>query len=97
MDEALTRLYSALFTVGFFDGSERYGGLDFSDVGTPEANQLAYDAAVRGMTLLKNDNGLLPLTESNITTNVAVIGKQSRQKAMSSISRALTENRASKG
>jgi len=73
LDGALHRLYSALFTVGFFDGSQRYGTLNFSDVGTPEANRLAYDAAVKGMTLLKND-GLLPLNDANTAINVAVIG-----------------------
>jgi beta-D-xylosidase 4 len=61
-----------LFTVGFFDGSAKYGSLDFSDVATPEAQQLAYRAAVEGMTLLKND-GTLPIASEKVKT-VAVIG-----------------------
>ena len=72
LDRALTRLYSALFTVGFFDGS-KYSDLDFSDVSTPAAQALAYEAAVEGMTLLKNDN-LLPLGPSHKYKSVAVIG-----------------------
>jgi xylan 1,4-beta-xylosidase len=70
MDQALTRLYNALFTVGFFDGSE-YQSLGWSDVATPDAQQLAYQAAVEGLTLLKNENSFLPLSGSK---KVAVIG-----------------------
>ena len=71
MDAALTRLYSALFTIGYFDGNQ-YSSLSFADVGTPEAQHLAYRAAVEGMTLLQND-GLLPLTASDYK-QVAVVG-----------------------
>ncbi|KAK3074396.1 hypothetical protein LTR53_003190 [Teratosphaeriaceae sp. CCFEE 6253] len=71
MDQALNRLYSALFTIGYFDGNE-YSDLDFSDVATPDAQNLAYTAAVEGMTLLQND-GLLPITASDYK-QVAVIG-----------------------
>jgi beta-D-xylosidase 4 len=72
MDQSLTRLYSALFTVGFFDGG-KYNDLDFSDVSTPAAEALAYEAAVEGMTLLKNDD-LLPLDSPHKYKAVAVIG-----------------------
>ncbi|KAJ5449436.1 glycoside hydrolase superfamily [Penicillium daleae] len=72
LDQALNRLYSALFTVGFFDGG-KYMNLDFSDVSTPAAQALAYEAAVEGMTLLKNDK-LLPLGSSHKYKSVAVIG-----------------------
>jgi hypothetical protein len=47
MDQALTRLYQALFTVGFFDGSA-YQYLGWEDVATPEAQKLAYTAAAEG-------------------------------------------------
>jgi beta-D-xylosidase 4 len=72
LDQALTRLYSALFTVGFFDGG-KYDKLDFSDVSTPRAQSLAYEAAVEGITLLKNDK-LLPLGTSHKYKSVAIIG-----------------------
>lgn len=70
MDEALTRLYKALFTVGYFDGGA-HSALGWSDVATAEATELAYRAAVEGMTLIKND-GVLPL--SNGYKSVALIG-----------------------
>ncbi|KAJ5999878.1 hypothetical protein N7481_000287 [Penicillium waksmanii] len=72
MDQSLARLYSALFTVGFFDGG-KYDHLDFSDVSTPAAEALAYEAAVEGMALLKNDD-LLPLDSPHKFKSVAVIG-----------------------
>jgi len=72
MDQALTRLYQALFTVGFFDGSA-YQYLDWSDVATPEAQKLAYTAAVEGIVLLKND-GFLPVSQMQKVQRVAVIG-----------------------
>ncbi|KAK6538495.1 hypothetical protein TWF694_010078 [Orbilia ellipsospora] len=75
IDQALTRLYSALFTVGFFDES-KWAQLNWADVATPDAAQLAYQAAVEGMVLLKNDDKFLPKTATSGSpkTNVAVIG-----------------------
>ncbi|KAK8131324.1 glycoside hydrolase family 3 protein [Apiospora sp. TS-2023a] len=70
MDEALTRLYKALFTVGYFDGGA-HSALGWSDVATAEATELAYRAAVEGMTLIKND-GVLPLRSGY--KSVALIG-----------------------
>ena len=71
IDRALTRLYNALFSIGYFDGDSPFGTLNWSDVSTPESQSLAYEAAVEGMTLLKND-GTLPVGR-NIST-VAVVG-----------------------
>lgn len=71
VDASLTNLYTALFTVGYFDGQPEYDSLSWSDVSTPSAQSLAYQAAWEGMTLLKND-GLLPLSSSY--SNVALIG-----------------------
>ncbi|KFY65554.1 hypothetical protein V496_02497 [Pseudogymnoascus sp. VKM F-4515 (FW-2607)] len=72
LDRALTRLYLALFTVGFFDGG-KYSNLGFSDVSTPRARSLAYEAAVEGMTLLKNDK-FLPIGSWHKFKSIAVIG-----------------------
>ena len=72
VDGALKRLYSALFSVGYFDGSQ-YDSLSWSDVSTPEAQKLAYRAAVEGITLLKND-GTFPLDGEKKYSKVAVIG-----------------------
>lgn len=72
VDQALTRLYNALFTVGFFDGG-KYEAIGWDDVGTPEADELAYEAAVAGMTLLKNNKGFLPL-DGHRRRKVALIG-----------------------
>lgn len=71
IDEALNRLYNALFTVGFFDGQEEYSNLDWSNVNLPSSQALAYKAAWEGITLIKND-GLLPLQSE--PARVALIG-----------------------
>ncbi|KAI7368956.1 1,4-beta-D-xylosidase [Hortaea werneckii] len=73
LDQALIRQYSSLVRLGYFDGmSVPYRSLDFSDVNTPNAQQLAYRAAAEGVTLLKND-GLLPLNIGSDQT-IALIG-----------------------
>jgi xylan 1,4-beta-xylosidase len=78
IDQALTRLYSALVRLGYFDpaDSNEYRSYTFNDVSTPEAQALALRAAESGMTLLKND-GTLPMNfnssdGSNIT--IAIVG-----------------------
>ena len=71
LDQSLTRLYSALIQVGYFNPPAEYSGYNWSDVGTPTAIGLAYKAALEGAVLLKND-GLLPLPKA--ISNVAIIG-----------------------
>lgn len=73
LDTAVTRLYGSLVKLGYFDpaDSQPYRSLGWEDVGTPEAQQLAYTAAVEGTVLLKNNN-TLPLNLEGKT--VAVIG-----------------------
>ncbi|KAI3615447.1 glycoside hydrolase family 3 protein [Moniliophthora roreri] len=70
---ALFRQYHSLIRTGFFDPPEiqSYRQLRWSDVNTPQAQDLAYRAAVQGMVLLKND-GTLPLNSSAL--KVALIG-----------------------
>jgi beta-D-xylosidase 4 len=72
LDRSLTRLYHALFSVGYFDGAEAWDGLSWADVGTESAQAFAYQVAVEGMTLLKND-GTLPLDVAAFSS-VALIG-----------------------
>lgn len=73
LDTAVTRLYGSLVKLGYFDPADLqpYRSLGWEDVGTPEAQQLAYTAAVEGTVLLKNNN-TLPLDLEGKT--VAVIG-----------------------
>lgn len=73
LDTALIRLYASLVKVGYFDPAEiqPYRQLGWANVSTAEAEQLAYTAAVEGITLLKND-GTLPLSKQFKT--LALIG-----------------------
>ncbi|EGW32586.1 uncharacterized protein SPAPADRAFT_51129 [Spathaspora passalidarum NRRL Y-27907] len=71
---SVTRQYSNLIRLGYFDSPQtnKYRTYNWSDVSTSQANQLAYQAAVEGITLLKND-GTLPFNKDKVK-NVAVIG-----------------------
>lgn len=71
LDKSLTRLYAALIQVGYFNPPAEYSSLSWADVNTTHAQSVAYQAAVEGMTLFKND-GTLPLSSS--LSKVAVIG-----------------------
>lgn len=73
LDKALIRLYSSLVQVGYFDPDEDqpYRALGWEDVNTPDAQHLAYQAAVEAITLLKND-GTLPINLTGKT--VALLG-----------------------
>lgn len=73
VDRALLRLYEGLVRTGFFDGSQSvYSSLGWDDVNTPEAQDLALQAALESIVLLKND-GTLPLDLNN-ASSVAMIG-----------------------
>ncbi|QPH15638.1 hypothetical protein C2857_000104 [Epichloe festucae Fl1] len=71
LDKSLIRLYSALIKAGYFDAVPEYSSLSWADVNTAHAQKLAYQAAVDGMTLLKND-GTLPLKKG--IRKVALVG-----------------------
>ncbi|KAG0695043.1 glycoside hydrolase family 3 protein [Suillus ampliporus] len=70
---ALVHQYASLVRLGYFDPEDQqpYRAYDWSNVNTSPAQQLAYQAAVEGIVLLKND-GTLPFS-SNIN-NIALIG-----------------------
>ncbi|KAK5994331.1 putative exo-1,4-beta-xylosidase bxlB [Cladobotryum mycophilum] len=71
LNKSLVRLYAALIKVGYFDNPAQYKSLGWANVNTTQSQSIAYQAAVSGMTLLKND-GTLPLSKT--LKNVAVIG-----------------------
>ena len=69
---AVIRLYSNLVRLGYFDGnSSMYRQLTWKDVVSTEAQNISYEAAVEGITLLKND-GTLPLAKTN--KSIALVG-----------------------
>ncbi|KAG1809651.1 glycoside hydrolase family 3 protein [Suillus subaureus] len=70
---ALVRQYASLVRLGYFDPEDQqpYRTYNWSNVNTPPAQQLAYQAAVEGIVLLRND-GTLPLSSS--IKNIALIG-----------------------
>jgi beta-D-xylosidase 4 len=73
VDQALRRLYEGLVKAGYFDGAKAlYASLGWSDVNTPRAQQLALQATVDGIVMLKND-GTLPLNLQS-SSKVAMIG-----------------------
>lgn len=70
---ALVHQYASLVRLGYFDPEDQqpYRTYNWSSVNIPAAQQLAYQAAVEGIVLLKND-GTLPLSSS--IKNIALIG-----------------------
>lgn len=69
---AVIRLYSNLASLGYFDGnSSQYRNLNWNDVTSTDSWNIAYEAAVEGIVLLKND-GTLPL--STDINSAALIG-----------------------
>ncbi|KAK6535744.1 hypothetical protein TWF694_002192 [Orbilia ellipsospora] len=76
VDQSLSRLYLSLLRLGYFDttnGRGRYKDVGWVDVNTDKAQNLAYEAAVQGFVLLKND-GSLPFAKNITTSKVALIG-----------------------
>lgn len=77
LDTALERLFTSLIVLGYFDpaASQPYRSLGWANVSTPEAEQLAYTAAVESIVLLKNINSNLPLAPDQLEgKKIAVLG-----------------------
>ena len=72
IETAVIRFYSNLVRLGYFDGpSSPYRGLGWNDVLSTDAQNISYEAAVEGITLLKND-GTLPMSKK--IKSIALIG-----------------------
>ncbi|KAL4804619.1 Exo-1,4-beta-xylosidase bxlB [Aspergillus unguis] len=73
LDNALTRLYTSLVKLGYFDPADEQPlrSLGWEDVATSSAEDLAREVAVQGTVLLKNTNSALPLKKNG---TLALIG-----------------------
>ncbi|MBC7773793.1 MAG: beta-glucosidase BglX [Phycisphaerae bacterium] len=76
IDEAVRRVLRFKFSLGLFDDPFRYLNQKRHDetLEKPEYRQVAREAAAKSMVLLKNDGGLLPLTEGSRFKKIAIIG-----------------------
>ncbi len=73
IDTALARLFAARYKLGEWgeNGSDPYASIGPDQVDSPEHRQLALQAALESMVLLKNARGTLPLRDG---MHLAVIG-----------------------
>lgn len=79
ISSALSNTLTMQMRLGMFDGEpsvQPYGHLGPKDVCTPAHQELAHEAAVQGIVLLKNHGHSLPLSTHHLRT-VAVIGPNS--------------------
>ncbi|KAL4909568.1 hypothetical protein BDW74DRAFT_187626 [Aspergillus multicolor] len=73
IERGVIRLYSSLIQTGYFDGEDSpYRNITWDDVLATDAWNIAYEAAVEGVVLLKNEGATLPLSEN--IKSVALIG-----------------------
>lgn len=75
LDEALVNLFTARMKLGLFDekGSTPYDAIPYSVVDSKEMKELNLLAAEKCITLLKNEDHLLPLDSTKLKT-IGVIG-----------------------
>ncbi|CEL10075.1 Putative Exo-1,4-beta-xylosidase xlnD [Aspergillus calidoustus] len=73
IERGVVRLYASLIRAGYFDGPDApYRDISWGDVLETDGWDIAYEAAVEGIVLLKNAEGTLPLSPE--IRSVAVIG-----------------------
>lgn len=73
VDLALARTYKTRFKLGMFDPQEMvlYAAIPTSVIDSPEHRQLAYEAAIKSVVLLKNKNNVLPIAPNTPSIMVA--------------------------
>jgi beta-glucosidase len=74
IDDSVRRILRTILRVGLMDGSRK---LDPSRVNSEEHRRLSLQAAVEGIVLLKNEDGVLPL-ENGKVRSIAIIGAAAR-------------------
>lgn len=76
IDEAVRRVLRFKYSLGLFDDPFLYLDQKRHDetLEKPEYRETAREAAAKSMVLLKNDGGLLPLTEGSRFKKIAIIG-----------------------
>ena len=80
IDRSLVRLFTARMRLGQFDDPARvFPAITASDYDTEANRALALSSAERSLVLLKNENGLLPLTRA--PRRIAVIGPNADSRA----------------
>ncbi len=74
IDRSLGRTLATRFKLGMFDppADVPYTAIPLSVVGSPEHRQLAYEAAVKSIVLLKNKGNILPIREQ--VRKILVVG-----------------------
>jgi beta-glucosidase len=75
VDDSVRRILRTIIRVGLLDGPETQ---DHSQVNSDEHSKLAYDVAAKGIVLLKNEHGVLPLNVQKIKS-IALIGEPARK------------------
>ncbi|KAL6633533.1 hypothetical protein ACP70R_026204 [Stipagrostis hirtigluma subsp. patula] len=76
INRALHNLFTVRMRLGLFNGNpknNKYGNIGPDQVCTPEHQNLALEAALDGIVLLKNDGNALPLSKPKLSS-LAVIG-----------------------
>lgn len=74
IDKALSRTLATRFKLGMFDPAEMvpYTSIPMSVVNCPQHRQLAYQAALKSVVLLKNRNNILPIKDT--VKSILVVG-----------------------